>query len=626
MYSFYGGKQGRTYRITTHFDSIYDMVQAFNEGGSYTDVNYDEYVIIDTILRKNEKNNAENGIIYRRGYDFSQAFNPEEITLDDHHTLSPNQLTETAQTLYANEYNVEYEYGALTEGSISVQTRVPKYYNFSYKIATNDTVEIIINNDDFNTEAWNDDWEKFVTHPGGGAIYVGQIVGPEGDSPAVELIDWDEWRQYVTTEEGMAEQVRGSFQTDPKPGYDYSRRLTDGYDANGFHDKIQYGHCTLRDDQGNVTGAYLAFDIPYTVFNFEASSVSAYGEEEANYQAVYDEETQTWTYRNLIQENDDSLTHPFYKHFNISIPKGIHGRDIDNLSIDTYAEQGGDYLTYQYKDYNAEGEPAASQKILLSPYKVISNISAIRRSDSYIYNNTTSIYNYPHRLEIKYTYGESAFIDYNTIERVWVQVEDNGALLAEHVYIRLSNGNLIDAGLLKKVTHVAKDLEDDKYYTYYNDGTQTELPIAEIDKVAFNGDLFLIRFNNVNEAEVSQTYEYQGENWINLGTVVKGNHILTNFATIEDLEETYPYGLGTDETTENRAGWVVTVGPDANNAYSLYAFDYRTESWYSIQELGANNIKPDYSVLVSKATSNNINIPVENDLLNEHGIWFVVTE
>ena len=626
MYSFYGGKQGRTYKITSHFDSIYDMVQAFQNGGNYTDVNYDEYVIIDTILRKNQKNNAENGILYCRGYDFSQEFNPEEVTLDDDHTLSPNQLTETEVTLYANAYNTEYEYGELTSGSISVQRKVPKYYNFSYKIAPNNVVEIIIDTDDFNTEAWNDDWATFVTHPGGGAIYVGQIVGPEGDSPAVELIDWDDWRDYTTEGEGIAEQVRGSFQTDPKPGYDWSRRSTDGYDENGFHDTIQYGYCTLRDAQGNVTGAYLAFDIPYTVFNFEAASVSPYGEEGASYQAIYDAGTQTWSYTNLIQENADSVEHPYYKHFNISIPKGVHGRDIDNLSIDTYTEQGGDYLTYQYKDYNAEGEPTASQKILLSPYKVISTISAVRRSDSYVHNNTTSIYNYPHQLEIKYTYGESAFIDYNTIERVWMQAENNGALLAEHVYIRLSNGNLIDAGLLKKVTHVAKDLDEDKYYTYYNDGTKTELPVAEIDKVAFNGDLFLIRFKNVEEADISQTYEYQGENWVNLGTVVKGNHVLTNFATVEDLEEAYPNGLGYDATTQGRAGWVVTVGPNANQAYSLYAFDYRTNSWYSIQELGANNIKADYSVLVSKAQTTNINLPVNNDLLNENGIWFVVTE
>ena len=314
------------------------------------------------------------------------------------------------------------------------------------------------------------------------------------------------------------------------------------------------------------------------------------------------------------------------KNFNISIPKGIHGRDIDNLSVDTYTALGGDYLTYQYKDYNSTGEPTASQKILLSPYKVISNLVAIRRTDNYTYNNTTSAYSYPYQLEIQYTHGNSTVIEYNMIERVWMQATDNGALLAEHVYIRLSNGNLIDAGLLKRITHVAKDLTEDKYYTYYNDGTRTELPIAEIDKVAFNGDLFLIRFKNVEEAAVSQTYEYQGENWVNLGTVVKGNHVLTNFTTLAALEAAYPNGLGNDVTTAGRAGWVVTVGPDTNNIYKLYAFDYRTNAWYSIQELGANTIKAEYSVLVAKARSNNSDLPDETDLLNENGIWFVVSE
>lgn len=617
MYSFYGGKQGRTYKITGHFDSIYDMVQAFQNGGSYTDVNYDEYVIIDTILRKNEKNNAENGILYRRGYDFSQEFNPEEVSLDDNHTLAPNQLTEVEVTLYANEYDVEYEYGELNSGSISVQQKVPKYYNFSYRILSDNSVEFIINDDDFKTEVWNDDWESFVTHPGGGAIYVGQIVGPEGDSPAIEVISWDDWREYVTEGEGTAEQIRGGFEVNPNPGYDWSRRNSDGYDANGFHDEIRYGYCTLRDDQGNVTGAYLAFDFPYTVFNFEAASVSPYGGPGANYQAIYNTASQQWSYTGLVHENADSLEHPFYKHYNISIPKGIHGRDIDNLSIDTYTEDGGDYLTYQYKDYNAEGNPLPSPKIQLSPYKVISNISAIRRTDGY---------NYPYQLSIQYTHGDPTIVDYNIIERIWLQEEDSGALGAGHVYIRLSNGNLIDTGILKKITHVAKDLDEDKYYTYYNDNTKTELPIAEIDKVTFNGDLFLIRFNNVDEAEVSQTYSYQGENWINLGSVVKGNHVLTNFATLEALEQAYPNGLGADSATAGRAGWVVTVGPDEYDDYSLYAYDYRASAWYKIQELGANNIKPNYSILVSKVSANNNDIPLENDLLNEDGVWLVVTE
>ena len=40
MNSFYGGKQGLTYNIVARFDSITSMVQAFQEGGAYRDVNY----------------------------------------------------------------------------------------------------------------------------------------------------------------------------------------------------------------------------------------------------------------------------------------------------------------------------------------------------------------------------------------------------------------------------------------------------------------------------------------------------------------------------------------------------------------------------------------------------------
>ena len=81
QYSMYGGKPGTTYRLVAHYDSIKEMVDAFQKGGSYNTVNYGEYVIIDTVLRRNLKNNAENGILYRRGYDFNQAFNPHEIPL-----------------------------------------------------------------------------------------------------------------------------------------------------------------------------------------------------------------------------------------------------------------------------------------------------------------------------------------------------------------------------------------------------------------------------------------------------------------------------------------------------------------------------------------------------------------
>lgn len=67
MYSFYGGRPGNSFVIVAVFESKDEMVQKFSNGPDYTAVHYDEYVMINT---KN-RNDKDNGKIYRRGYDFT---------------------------------------------------------------------------------------------------------------------------------------------------------------------------------------------------------------------------------------------------------------------------------------------------------------------------------------------------------------------------------------------------------------------------------------------------------------------------------------------------------------------------------------------------------------------------
>ena len=66
MYSFYGGKPGNPFVIVANFESINAMKEAFRQGSSYDKVHYDEYVIINTI----NKNDKDNGKIFRRGYNY----------------------------------------------------------------------------------------------------------------------------------------------------------------------------------------------------------------------------------------------------------------------------------------------------------------------------------------------------------------------------------------------------------------------------------------------------------------------------------------------------------------------------------------------------------------------------
>ena len=69
MYSFYGGREGFSFTIKKTFDSIHDMVTSFRQGDNYTDVKYNEYVIINPAT----EDRAAAGYIYRRGLNYSEV-------------------------------------------------------------------------------------------------------------------------------------------------------------------------------------------------------------------------------------------------------------------------------------------------------------------------------------------------------------------------------------------------------------------------------------------------------------------------------------------------------------------------------------------------------------------------
>ena len=67
--SFYGGKPGFSFIIVKSFASVAEMVENFKKGPTYSAVHYDEHILINT----ENKNNPDNGKIYRRGYDYTNS-------------------------------------------------------------------------------------------------------------------------------------------------------------------------------------------------------------------------------------------------------------------------------------------------------------------------------------------------------------------------------------------------------------------------------------------------------------------------------------------------------------------------------------------------------------------------
>lgn len=314
------------------------MVTCFQQGGDYEICGYNEYVIIDAY----NKNDIDNGKIFRRGYD------------------------------YTNEM--------------------------------------------------------------GGAIYVGQIVGPAGMAPHTLLNNYDEILNMTTEDglEGPTLNPDGTLVEDSKKnqyrktanslevkneGDPTSGDLIPGqyFDETGehFNDTIDYVACSIRDFESHESIVHIGFKIPYLVNVYTSESVSPYyhrsdlepvdktGDEkwtawdEAS-EKEYGDGTTEFNNKELIKRTDD-LSHPFFEKWDIKIPKGIHGQNVNKLRVTTVGECEDEHpgwlqkylgieddeivepivkerkiLVYDYYDYDRDpsGDPIS---IYLGDYNMIDN-------------------------------------------------------------------------------------------------------------------------------------------------------------------------------------------------------------------------------------------------------------
>ena len=308
MYSFYGGKQGISFIIVKHYDSVQQMLDCFAQGGLYTEVNYGEYVLIDTIANLNKKSSIENGLVYRRGYRYDEPFAPVP-SKDDYRT----------------------EDGYLDEDR--------------YEHAMN----------------------QYFLHPGAGAEYIGKIVGPQGETPKLEVLKESEVKELI-------------------------EKNNEGYAGTGFSDIVSgkdqkvlsYAYCNMRDEDYNIIGCAIAFTAPYHFFEMNANSVSAYT-------GVL--EDGQWYYDGLITKesgNDDE--DPYRSTWHIDVPKGIHGTNIDSIGADPNPNK--DNLKYQYyyelRDFLETEEGKVTRTYLDGIYhKMIENIELDEEASDLIFNYLT---------------------------------------------------------------------------------------------------------------------------------------------------------------------------------------------------------------------------------------------
>lgn len=314
MSSFYGGKQGRTYHIVQRYDSVEQMVNAFSGGGAYTDANYGQYVIIDTIMNLNRKSDPENGLLYRRGFDYNDS-------ASNHPKPSQQDYLDVNHNLKKDE--------------------------------------------------WQAAWSAWVNNPGGGAIYVGQIVGPQGDTPELIPVQWDEIKDTAG--------VKTIIPVSTTRGDDTTVIQTPaGTVYNG--DTVKTASLTLRDNGDNITGAKVAFDIPTLVTEVVAN------------------QDDNLSFTGQVEEDQISQGRPFYYKWNFSIPQVTDFVKEEGSQISGYTKdaEGNDidpddeYITYKVHNANAAG--AVSQHLGRWPYRLIDSITQDQNIRTFFTwtNNTTA--------------------------------------------------------------------------------------------------------------------------------------------------------------------------------------------------------------------------------------------
>ncbi len=162
------------------------------------------------------------------------------------------------------------------------------------------------------------EWTGDVENPGGGAEYIGQIVGPQGSIKDIEI---------------------GNYKDSlPTKGEWTSAELVSGADATG----IKYCQENVRDDNGNIEKYFIGFQFPYLVEDQVSAVIDPYNLPE-----------------NLVEDITGELaeTHPFYKKYELSVPKGIKGDSITQASLMPTKLKNG---TKVYGAVDSTGTPVES--------------------------------------------------------------------------------------------------------------------------------------------------------------------------------------------------------------------------------------------------------------------------
>ena len=634
MESFYGGRRGISFIIVRQFDGL-DIPQVKGKEvytGNYYAVESDGTFHLDPVLNEPVSRTEENKDLYTWRYHFHDGSKVRE----DKAVFFPKQL--------ARGMKQHFEQGNVTINEVGYGEYV--------------IIDTIQNCHDYNNSHNGKVYRRGMDYQGelGGAIYVGQIVGPQGDTPSVDI---EGYTKVVNNLEAIDNHYnRGAYNTingDLVPGK--------------TNDEIKYAWYDIKDDIGNIEGVQIGFSFPYTEFDFTSESISAYVQP------------------TITRIGDTSK--PYYYEMHLGIPKGIRGTDATDIRIADASDGKGDAFWYTETDYTNEIPQVTDKEI--GPYKVIDEVSLAE--DGTLRVDYT--YDSPLILEkiIKWIKKDNAngielaadgtvTINYNTGEKdvypqaiTWITdasladtgefelkfnnnqtVQDINKILRWINRVEIDNDGTLtyyyntgEVALKKnKYLKIIKDVQintgavegdgTQKVVVEYNTGDKEEIgnPLNYIIETTMTDEAFVFEkgydveayhflvlyadpAKRGNVTYYSEVFGADRNDWVDLGYIrgdAGGIHIIGDFDSIASLQDANGQWLPPEQVEgwiPARAGWSYTI-----NEKEIYSYDYMKKIWYP---LGTFKTDPDEFVIVD--TKVNGKPSSLDSILREKGLWFV---
>ena len=165
------------------------------------------------------------------------------------------------------------------------------------------------NNENLKIQSWSQSTDNIFTPTdilAYGAEHLGTITGPSGNAPHLHFKQKEtEVREEYQNNETSAYEIKtGSGEFSLNAG-----NLVPG----NPNSKITWTYCSIRDNNGNNTNAYIGFTIPYNVTEWGTEQLSS---------------------QQNVTLTNEQIT-PFYQKYKLGIPKGQDGTSFNNIRVIT---------------------------------------------------------------------------------------------------------------------------------------------------------------------------------------------------------------------------------------------------------------------------------------------------